>query len=118
MKLDKLHALPDMASRWKETVLRDKAPFLAAFLAGLAAHGYAFSNKLLNHDEIESLFGKGATITSGRWGLEPVKLLFPDWSMPWIYGLISLLLISAAACLMLRILICADRACACSWRRW
>ena len=34
-------------------------------------------NKLLNHDEIESLFGKGATITSGRWGLEPVKLLFP-----------------------------------------
>ena len=104
MKLDKLHALPDMASRWKETVLRDRAPFLAAFLAGLAAHGYAFSNKLLNHDEIESLFGKGATITSGRWGLEPVKLLFPDWSMPWIYGLISLLLISAAACLMLRIL--------------
>ena len=104
MKLDKLHALPDMASRWKETALRDRAPFLAAFLAGLAAHGYAFSNKLLNHDEIESLFGKGATITSGRWGLEPVKLLFPDWSMPWIYGLISLLLISAAACLMLHIL--------------
>ena len=104
MKLDKLHALPDMASRWKETALQDRAPFLAALLAGLAAHGYAFSNKLLNHDEIESLFGKGATITSGRWGLEPVKLLFPDWSMPWIYGLLSLLLISAAACLMLHIL--------------
>ena len=104
MRIDKLHALPDMAARWKETALEDRAPFLAAFLAGLAAHGYAFSNKLLNHDEIESLFGKGATITSGRWGLEPVKLLFPDWSMPWIYGLISLLLISAAACLMLHIL--------------
>ena len=104
MRINNLYALPDMAPRWKEIVQRDRAPFLAAFLAGLAAHGYAFANKLLNHDEIESLFGKGATITSGRWGLEPVKLLFPDWSMPWIYGILSLLLISAAACLMLDLL--------------
>ena len=99
-----LKSRPDGAPQWRETVSRDRAPFLAAFLAGLAAHGYAFTNKLVNHDEIESLFGKGATITSGRWGLEPVKLLFPDWSMPWIYGILSLLLISAAACLMLQIL--------------
>ncbi|MCR5576202.1 MAG: glucosyltransferase domain-containing protein [Oscillospiraceae bacterium] len=84
--------------------MKNRAPFLAAFFAGLAAHGYAFSNKLINHDDIESLFGKGATITSGRWGLELVKILFPDWSMPWIYGILSLLLISAAACLMLQIL--------------
>ena len=92
------------ASEWREALIQDRTPFLAAFFAGLAAHGYAFANKLINHDDIESLFGKGATITSGRWGLEPVKLLFPDWSMPWIYGLLSLLLMSAAACLMLRIL--------------
>ena len=85
---------------WRE----DRLPFLSALLVGIMAHGYAFTNKLVNHDEIESLFGKGATVTSGRWGLELVKLLFPDWSMPWIYGLLSLLLISAAACLMLRIL--------------
>ncbi len=88
------------AERWRE----DRLPFLTAVLVGLAAHGYAFSNKLLNHDEIESLFGKGATVTSGRWGLELVKILFPDWSMPWIYGLLSVLLLSAAACLMLRLL--------------
>ena len=78
-----------------------RAPFFTALAVGLAAHGYAFLNKLVNHDEIESLFGKGATVTSGRWGLELIKLLFPDWSMPWIYGLISLLLMAAAACLML-----------------
>lgn len=88
------------AALWRE----NRAPFLAALLVGLAAHGYAFANKLLNHDEIESLFGKGATVTSGRWGLELVKLLFPDWSMPWIYGLVSLALIGASACLMLKIL--------------
>ena len=92
----------DRAGRAFAAIWRDKrAPFLAALLAGFVTHGYAFGNKLLNHDEIESLFGKGATVTSGRWGLEPVKLLFPDWSMPWIYGLVSLALIAAAACLML-----------------
>ena len=88
------------AALWQE----ERTPFLAALFTGLVAHGYAFGNKLLNHDEIESLFGKGATVTSGRWGLELVKLLFPDRSMPWIYGLVSLALIAAAACLMLRVL--------------
>ena len=88
------------AGVWRD----NRLPFLSALLFGLAAHGYAFGNKLLNHDEIESLFGKGATVTSGRWGLELVKILFPDWSMPWIYGLISLTLIAAAVCLMLKLL--------------
>ena len=92
--------IPDAAGLWRE----NRLPFLSAVIAGLAAHGYAFGNKLLNHDEIESLFGKGATVTSGRWGLELVKILFPDWSMPWIYGLISLALIAFAACLMLKTL--------------
>ena len=83
---------------------RHRTPFFSALLVGLAAHGYAFFNKLVNHDEIESLFGKGATVTSGRWGLEAVKLLFPDWSMPWIYGLLSLLLMALACCMMLELL--------------
>ncbi len=82
----------------------NKVPFIAALLAGLATHGFALTNKLVNHDEIESLFGKGATITSGRWGLELVKLLFPDWSMPWVYGLISVVLMSLAVCLAVRLL--------------
>ena len=85
------------AALWREY----RTPFLSALIAGLAAHGYVFANKLMNHDEIESLFGKGATVTSGRWGLELVKILFPDWSMPWIYGIVSLLLIAAACCLLL-----------------
>ena len=82
----------------------NKTPFLAALFTGLLAHGFAFTNKLLNHDEIESLFGKGATVTSGRWGLELVKLLFPDWSMPWIYGLLSVVLLAVSVCLIVRIL--------------
>ena len=78
-------------------------PFLSAFLCGLLAHGYAFTNKLLNADETAALFSKGADITSGRWGLAVSSYLFPDISMPWIYGVISLLLLSAAACVTVRI---------------
>lgn len=82
----------------------NKVPFLSALFAGFLTHGFALTNKLVNHDEIESLFGKGATITSGRWGLELVKILFPDWSMPWIYGVISIVLMSLAVCTALRVL--------------
>lgn len=78
-------------------------PFLSALVMGLFAHGYAFTNKLLNADETAALFSKGADITSGRWGLTVSGYIFPDASMPWIYGVISLLLLSAAACITVRI---------------
>lgn len=84
--------------------LENRVPFLAALLTGFAAHMFMFTNKLVNHDEIEALFYKGATVTSGRWGLELSKLLLPNWSMPWIYGLLTLLLISVSVCIMLGIL--------------
>ena len=82
---------------------RDAVPFISALIFGLAAHMFAFTNKLVNADEIESLFGKGATVTSGRWGLEAVKLLFPDYSMPWLYGLVSLVLLAVSVCLIVRL---------------
>lgn len=75
----------------------------SALVFGLAAHMFAFTNKLLNADEVESLFGKGATVTSGRWGLEAVKLIFPDLSMPWLYGVVSLILLAVSACLIIRL---------------
>lgn len=80
---------------------RYAVPIASALAVGFAAHMYAFSNKLINADETAALFSKGATVTSGRWGLELAKLIFPDVSMPWIYGVISLLLLSAAACLII-----------------
>ncbi len=105
----KTHQIPSV-SALREEAARWRAPFFTALVVGLLAHGYAFFNKLVNHDEIESLFGKGATVTSGRWGLELVKVLFPDWSMPWIYGAASLLLMAIAVCLMLRLLEIRSRA--------
>lgn len=73
-------------------------PISASLCFGFLAHMFAFTNKLVNADEAAALFSKGATVTSGRWGLEVTGLIFPDVSMPWIYGVVGLLLLAAAVC--------------------
>ncbi|MDO4982491.1 MAG: glucosyltransferase domain-containing protein [Eubacteriales bacterium] len=78
--------------------IKFRLPFLSGIILGLFAHGYCFTNKLLNADETAALFSKGADVTSGRWGLVLSGAIFPDMSMPWIYGIISVVLLSAAAC--------------------
>lgn len=103
MEKNKLTPLECAVKRAWQCTARDRLPFLAALVFGLAAHMFAFANKLVNADEIESLFGKGATVTSGRWGLEAVKLIFPDYSMPWLYGLVSLILLAVSVCLIVRL---------------
>lgn len=79
---------------------RYRFPFLASFFFGLLAYGFVFTNKLVNHDEVSSLFTKGATVTSGRWGLGALDSIFPNYSMPWIYGLFTILFIALSVCLM------------------
>lgn len=92
------------ARRCRELFRENRLPFLSTLFIGLLCYMYAFTNKLLNHDEVQCLFLKGATVDSGRWGLGALDSIFPNLSMPWIYGVISIVLISAAVCLMLRIL--------------
>lgn len=83
---------------------KSRLPFLSSLVVGLLCHMYAFTNKLLNHDEVQSLFMKGGTVDSGRWGLGALDSIFPNYSMPWIYGILTLLLMAAAVSLILRIL--------------
>ena len=85
--------------RWRE----DRLPFLAALGFGLAAHAFFLLNKIPVDDDLPNLFSKGATTVSGRYGLELLRLVLPDVSMPWIYGLMSLLLLAAAVCLTVRL---------------
>lgn len=80
-----------------------RVPLLASLFWGLLAHMFAFTNKLVNHDEVAGLLNKGMTLSSGRWGLDVLSYIFPDVSMPWIYGIISLLLLGTAVCMMVRI---------------
>lgn len=96
--------LLEAASQWLIKAFRTyRIPFLSSLIWGVLAYTFAFTNKLLNHDETASLFSKGATVTSGRWGLGALDLIFPNVSMPWIYGVITVVLIAISICLILHI---------------
>ena len=82
---------------------RYRIPLISTIVLGLLAHGFAFTNKYINHDEIYNLFGKGATIDSGRWGLGIMDSIFPNYSMPWIYGILTVVLIAVSACVMIHV---------------
>lgn len=88
----------------KNAFLSHRVPYLTALIAGLLSYLFAFTNKLVIHDEISCLFGKGMGVSSGRWALSVMSYIFPDCSMPWLYGIVSLILLSAAICLMLSLL--------------
>lgn len=83
-------------------VRENLAPLGASLVLGWLAYGFTFSNKLINHDEAYILFGSAATFSSGRWGLEIMERIFPQVSMPWIYGILSVLLAAVAACMVCR----------------
>lgn len=79
-----------------------RVPLLSALISGLLAHGFAFTNKLLNADDIGSLYAKGGGTAYGRWAIDYTNILFPDASMPWIYGILSVLMFAAVVCMTIR----------------
>ncbi|MCQ2430625.1 MAG: glucosyltransferase domain-containing protein [Clostridia bacterium] len=85
--------------RMKNGLFRFRFSFISAMACGLLAHLPAFTNKYLAADDVFSLFSKNATISSGRWALPLISAIFPDYSMPWLNGILTLLLLSAAACI-------------------
>ena len=93
----------ERAAAWlRDAFQNNRVPFLSALITGFLAHGFAFANKLVGYDEVGSLFNKGTTASSGRWGLDLLSAVFPDVSMPWIYGILSVVLLSIAACVIVR----------------
>lgn len=94
-------ALENAANRIYKALYNYRVPVIASLTAGLLAYLYVFTNKLLNLDELAGLFTKGETISSGRWALWLTSFIFPDASMPWINGMLSLLMLVAAAVLII-----------------
>lgn len=82
---------------------RYRIPFFSALVFGFLSHMFTFTNKLLNHDELNFLFSKGITISSGRWGLVFLDPFLPDASLPWLNGTITLLLITISVCLIVHL---------------
>lgn len=78
-------------------------PVFSSVLFGLLSYMFAFTNKLVNLDDLSCLFNKGVTIESGRWGLHLMSLIFPDFSIPWVYGMMSLMLITIGICICINL---------------
>ncbi|MGM9549245.1 MAG: glucosyltransferase domain-containing protein [Faecousia sp.] len=96
--------LCERAVQWLLSRIRENTvPLAASLLAGFLAYTFSFTNKLLNHDEAFCLFSKGATVDSGRWGLGGIDIVFPNFSMPWIYGVLTILLMAVSVCVIIHI---------------
>ena len=105
-----MHASPDTERQsivgtltmWLLTQCKQyRTVILSTLIAGLAAHLFFLSQKLVTFDD--SLFTYGHTVSSGRWGLGILKLLVPPCSMPWFHGMASLLLMSATMVTLVKI---------------
>lgn len=91
-------------AHWLASFFRaNRVPLLSSLIWGILAYMFAFTNKLVNHDEVGQLFGKGATVSSGRWGLGALDSIFPNYSMPWIYGILTLVFLALGICLIVRL---------------
>lgn len=103
MRVSELSVLERLFYRLAERLRENKIPLLCGVVAGLLAHMFAFTNKLVNADEVGALLSKGGGVDYGRWAINATRFLFPDASMPWIYGVLTVLLFSVSACLIIKI---------------
>lgn len=90
---------------WKKIPNAAKAAFFGAVVIGLMTHIYGFTNKLYNYDELMNTpSGYGTGAESGRWFLRILGdffgAQFGNYSLPFINGMLSVLLLSLSAALI------------------
>ena len=73
---------------------------ITASLTGLMCYAWMLTNHTFNHDGIYYLFSKGETISSGRWGLFLLGKVIPNYTLPWLWGTISILLLAVSICII------------------
>lgn len=78
--------------------------FVSSVFLGLVVHMYMFTNKFLNHDDLGHLFGSDYGAASGRWLLPWVLKLDGDFSLPWLIGVLSVLMLALSACLIVSVM--------------
>ena len=103
MQQHNLSVTERLSDRFLNWLWENKLSFFSSLIFGLLAHAFVITNKLPNHDDVSYLFSKGETIRSGRWGLELLRFVIPDYSMPWLHGIVSLLLLSISICIIVRV---------------
>lgn len=85
-----------------EKAKKYKYVIFSCLFFGFLTYMFAFTNKLVNWDELNFIFSKGATIESGRWGLELLSYIIPNYSMPWLFGCMTLACMTVSVCLIVK----------------
>lgn len=93
---------PEM-TRWRPS-REFQTAFISAFLIGLIAHLYAFTNFLINSDSMCAVITENDILQSGRWALKFFSLFSWIYEMPVVIGVISLLALACASGLTVRVL--------------
>ncbi len=88
------------ASRLCQFVREYGAAFIGTAVFGFLGYFWFFTNKILSFDEVHDLFDKGGELILGRWGLTLSSYLFPDVSLPWLWGIVAVLLFGVTVCLI------------------
>lgn len=71
--------------------------FLTTFILGLVAHATIMLQDIPNHDGLSSMYFDQNMITSGRWFLGVACGFSSYFTLPWLIGLLGLLLLATTA---------------------
>ena len=78
--------------------------FLTALLLGLATHLPVMLSDVPNHDGLASIYFDQNMVTSGRWFLSLACGFSSYYSLPWLIGLLSVLLLGITAVFLTEVL--------------
>ena len=83
---------------WEKRLRKEwKIAFFSVIIIGLIAHGYKFTNTLLNHDSLYNGYHSQNMTNLGRWFLSVACGFGGYFDLPWINGLLSLFWIGLTA---------------------
>ena len=77
-----------------------KLAFWSAFIIGFLTHAYKFTNLLPNHDSLYNFYSSQNMVASGRWFLSIACSLSSWFDLPWLIGMLSLVLMGIAAAMV------------------
>ncbi len=87
-----------LATLWKKIPQYTRFTFAVSFVLCLLIHHQAYSQSLLNLDNLGHLFGSEYGAASGRWLLPLVLKLDGNWAMSWAIGMIAAFFLSLSVC--------------------
>jgi len=105
----------DLEDRLRPLFRHYKVMFAFTFLCGLFAHSFVFTNIVHNNDNAYAIpGGYGTGISSGRWLLEVIRDVFPQFwggmqNTTAFNGVFSLLILTVCACMTARLFSMEDK---------